>query len=192
MTLSFAPDYTPLTAAVWSQIFGNDRPVAIEIGPGVGEFLAHAAAAEPGVNFYAIEHLKSRVAVVEERLAEHRLANARVVCAAAECVLQLLPDDCVDRYYIQFPDPWWKRRHHRRRLMTRALVAHLRRTLRPGGGIEFLTDVEEYFGLAMAALEGDAGLVRCDDPALPVTTSFSRKAAVRGWRMWAATFRKRA
>ncbi len=185
------PDFTPLSASLWSGIFGNERPVAVEIGPGEGEFLEFAARREPNWNFFAVEHLASRTRIVQRRIDESKLANARVLCASAECVLTLLPDACVDRFHIQFPDPWWKRRHHRRRLMKPALVAQLRRTLRPGATIEFITDVEEYFHLSIVALDGDSGLVAIDKaPDLPTTTSFSRKAAARGWKYYASTHRR--
>lgn len=192
MTIEFNPDFRPLDPSIWKILFGNERQVAVEIGPGAGEFLAYIATRQPDWNFFAIEQLRSRTAIVQRRIDDHGLSNARVLCAPAECVLALLPEGCVDRFHIQFPDPWWKRRHHRRRLMKPALVAQLHRALRVGGTIEFLTDVEEYFRLSFAALTANPGLEHIGIPELPITTSFSRKAAVRGWNVYASSHRKRA
>jgi tRNA (guanine-N7-)-methyltransferase len=192
MISDFNPDFRPLGRSVWRELFGNDRPVAIEIGPGVGEFLAYIAARQPDWNFFAIEQLRSRTDIIQRRIDDHGLSNARVLCAPAECVFAMLPEGCVDRVHIQFPDPWWKRRHHRRRLMTPSLVAQLRRALGVGGTVEFLTDVEEYFHLSFAALTADPGLEHIGTPELPITTSFSRKAAVRGWQVYASSHRKRS
>jgi len=185
-------DSNPLRPDFWVDIFANDHPVAIEIGPGFGEFLEFIATRQPDWNFFAVEHLSSRTRVIQRRIDAGNITNARALCAQAECVLAVLPDACVDRFHIQFPDPWWKRRHHRRRLMTASLVAQLRRTLRPGATIEFITDVEEYFRLAFALLEADPGLSHIGIPELPTTTSFSRKAEARGWQVFASTHRKNA
>jgi len=192
MSSIFLPDRTPLRPDFWREIFGNDRPVAVEIGPGLGEFLEAIARHRPDWNYFAIERAQTRTLTVQEKIDKHGLDNARALCSEAQFVLALLPDDCVDRFYIQFPDPWWKRRHHRRRLMTPAFAAELARTLRPGCEIEFVSDVKEYFDLAFAALEAQPALEHIPtDPKLLTATSFSRKAAVRGWELSASIHRKR-
>ncbi len=192
MSTPFAPDWCALPSDFWFQIFGERRPIDVEIGPGLGEFLEAIATHHPDRSFFAIERAASRTRVVQQRIDRKGLTNVRVLCAEAECVLALWPDDCVDRFHIQFPDPWWKRRHHRRRLMNPAFVAELRRILRPGGSINLITDVEEYFALAQVALRGDSGLEEVPAELDDFTaTSFSRKASVRGWRLSAAKHRKR-
>lgn len=192
MTTIIRPDWESLPHSYWAQIFGNDRPVAVEIGPGLGEFLEFIANQRPDWNFFAIERSRTRAAAVQRRIDSARLENARVLPAPAECVLAILPESSVDRFYIQFPDPWWKRRHKRRRLMTPALATQLRRALRPDAVIEFITDVEEYYGVARAALQSEPGLEEIStDPKLQTATSFSRKATKRGWNLHAATYRKR-
>jgi tRNA (guanine-N7-)-methyltransferase len=171
----------PLPDDCWRQLFGNDRPVAVEIGPGRGEFLADAARRAPDRNFFAIEHSASRTGEVAQRLQRLGIGNARILCADATCLLALVPERSVDTFYVLFPDPWWKRRHHKRRLMTPAFVATLRRALRDGGIIEVMTDVAEYFGLAVDALGSDRGLQPLADVApRALQTSFARKAANRG------------
>jgi tRNA (guanine-N7-)-methyltransferase len=191
MTPRFRLDCTPLPDSFWSEIFHNRNRVAVEIGPGLGEFLEVIARSHPEWNFFAVEHAPSRARAVQRRIEEAALPNARVVCAAAEFALALMPNACLDRVYIQFPDPWWKRRHHRRRLMTPAFVESLHRVLRSGASIEFASDVAEYFSRTRALLDAHPGLERiATDREIPTATSFSRKADRRGWKVQAATYRK--
>ncbi len=193
MTPPLDPDWKELPESFWFEIFANRAPVAIEIGPGLGEFLEVIASREPGWNFFAVEQSRTRARAVQARIDRAQLGNARVLAAPAECVLAILPDQSVDRFYIQFPDPWWKRRHKRRRLMTAELVAELTRVLRTGSIVEFITDVQEYFTVAHAVLAAEPGLEEVPtNPELVTATSFSRKADQRGWQLHAATFRKRA
>ncbi len=171
----------PLPADCWRQLFGNDGRIAVEIGPGRGEFLADAARRAPDWNFFAIEHSASSTREVADRLQRLGVRNARVLCADATCLLALLPEQSVDAFYVLFPDPWWKRRHHKRRLMTPSFVATLRRALRVGGTIELMTDVEEYFTLAQDALGGEQVLQPVAEVApRALQSSFARKAANRG------------
>jgi tRNA (guanine-N7-)-methyltransferase len=170
-----------LPSDLWRRLFGNDHPVAVEIGPGTGEFLFAAARAEPDVNFFAVERSPARAARLQERIEASGGANVRVVQADAACVLELLPDAAVSRYHVQFPDPWWKKRHARRRIWTPSFVAALSRTLRPGGTIELVTDVADYFAYAENLLAAEPGLAPLDClPTDRMATSFARKAAARG------------
>ena len=153
-----------LPSDCWQQVFGNARPVTVEIGPGRGEFLVDTARRRPDWNCFAIEHSASRTAEVGRRLGAAGIGNARVLCADATCLVELMPAASVAAFYALFPDPWWKRRHHKRRLMTPFFVAALRRALRAGGTIELITDVEAYFALAGDALSGDAELELVGDP----------------------------
>src|SRR5262249_29218139 len=155
--LLFSPDLRSLGAGVWRDIFANPHPAWIEIGPGRGEFLLTAARRYRERNYFAIERSRSRAHAIEDRIRQKEIANARVIAADAPCVLALLPGACVAGYFVQFPDPWWKRRHERRRLWSTEFVAALERTLAPGGEIDFVTDVEEYFGVAQAYLDDNAG-----------------------------------
>jgi len=179
--------------ALWTAIFGNTHPVSVEIGSGRGEFLIASAAQNPHENFLGIERSARRVREVAVRLAAQGLANARILGADATCVIRLIPGTCVAAYYILFPDPWWKRRHQRRRLMTAPFVAELRRTLVPDGTIHLVTDVGDYFGLAQRQLNADPALEPVEYPDTPrASTSFARKAAARGGRLYASVHRRRA
>jgi tRNA (guanine-N7-)-methyltransferase len=182
---ALAPDF-------WHGVFGNERPVAVEIGPGKGDFLLASARREPQVNFFAIERSVSRALRLRQRVEAVGLGNVRVLNADAPCTLDLLPDACVERYHVQFPDPWWKKRHARRRIWTPEFVALLRRTLRPGGSIEFVTDVADYFATSLPLLDADAGLERIvAGPIDSAQTSFARKALARGDKLYRSEHRRR-
>jgi tRNA (guanine-N7-)-methyltransferase len=182
-----------LPADCWRQIFGNDQPVAVEIGPGRGEFLLVSARRVPARNFYAIERSAARARAIAAKLARAGVDNARVISGDAVCVIDLLPAACVAAFHIQFPDPWWKRRHHKRRLWTPHFVAALRRVLVLDGTVELVTDVGDSFALAQACLTTDPGLeeVTVAHPA-ELQTSFARKAAACGARIYRSVHRRRA
>ncbi|MGH7789809.1 MAG: tRNA (guanosine(46)-N7)-methyltransferase TrmB [Candidatus Binatia bacterium] len=181
-----------LPADCWQQLFGNPHPVALEIGPGRGEFLLVAALADPATNFYAVEISSTGVRRIESKLATAGLTNARVLWADATWLVGVLPPASVATVHVQFPDPWWKRRHKRRRLWSTPFVAALRQLLVPGGGIEFLTDVEEYFHFGQGYLDADPGLERINVGLLPEhDTNFARKALRRGGVIHRSTHRRR-
>jgi tRNA (guanine-N7-)-methyltransferase len=167
---------------LWSGVFGNDRPVEIEIGPGRGDVLLAFAAARPQVNFFAIEHVRWAVERLAARLEAAGIENARVISGDAPCVVQhLVPTASVACYHIYFPDPWPKRRHHRRRLFTPDFVASLARTLVPGGTVHVATDLGWLYETIDHAL-ASGGFSRHADTALPArpTTRFERKYAGAG------------
>lgn len=173
-------DRQSLPPDCWRQIFANARPVAIEIGPGRGEFLLASARADPQRNFFAIEHSASRTREISARLGGSGIENVRVVCGDAVCLIELLPEASVAAFYVLFPDPWWKRRHKKRLLWTPRFAAGVHRALTHGGTVELITDVPDYFELARRCLDG-AGLAAVTiDHAAEAHTSFARKAQARG------------
>lgn len=180
-----------LPADCWPRLFGNTRPVAIEIGPGRGEFLRAIATARPEWNFYAVERSATRTAAIERALAEAGLANARVIWADAGCLLPLLPAGSAAAVYIQFPDPWWKRRHFKRRVWTPELGGAIAHVLAPGAELEFLTDVEETFHLGLRILDATTGLTRVGVGEIDRhETNFARKALQRGGTLYRAVYRR--
>ena len=194
MAVGALPDPPPAAtaAAEWRAVFGNANPVAIEVGPGHGEFLRAMAQARPDWNFLAIERSAARTRAITHQLELAATGNARVLCTDAACLLALLPAGCVSALFVQFPDPWWKRRHQRRRLWTLAFAATVRRVLAPAATIEFLTDVADTFHLGLACLDGDGGLERVTVGCLPSHgTSFAHKALRRGGTIYHSLHRRR-
>ncbi len=178
----------------WQSIFGNDRPVEIEIGPGTGSFILSAAGRCPETNFFGIEHSRGRAFRLQAAIAGRGVTNVRVLAADAACVVAtLVPPASVQAVHIYFPDPWWKRRHHRRRLFTPQFAAALAGVLVARGRLYVATDVEEVFALILRTLERCA-MGRDESMRSPRvgTTAFERKGLNRGAAIQEATFVKQA
>ena len=133
------------TAVNWVALFGDDHPVELEVGSGKGLFLANAARANPGRNFLGVEISRKYARLAAERLAKQGIANARVWAGDARDVLAPGPGSEPRAVHVYFPDPWWKKRHKKRRVFNETLLAEIERTLKPGGELHVASDVEEYF-----------------------------------------------
>jgi tRNA (guanine-N7-)-methyltransferase len=130
----------------WAALFGNDRPVELEVGSGKGLFLANAARANPSHNFFGIELARKYARLAAERLARLDIANAKVWSGDARDVLaRRVPDASLRAVHVYFPDPWWKKRHKKRRVFTADLVDQLERVIVTGGELHVASDVEDYF-----------------------------------------------
>jgi tRNA (guanine-N7-)-methyltransferase len=132
----------------WPAVFGNDRPVEIEVGFGKGLFLLTAGESHPDVNYFGIEIVRKYQFITATRLVEKKLANVKVACADAHPLLRdRVRPGSVQAVHVYFPDPWWKKRHHKRRLFTPEFAAVVGQVLRPTGRLHFATDVVEYFDI---------------------------------------------
>lgn len=150
------PDDDPLDlGAVVGRAAG---PLELEIGPGRGGFILERLAADPDVRLVGLEVRRKWATIVDDRLA--RLGHgprARVFAADARATLPRLRPGSVQNVFIHFPDPWWKKRHHKRLLLTSAVAREIARILVPGGQLFVQTDVEEraaaYRGVLDAEIE---------------------------------------
>lgn len=179
--------------AFWAAIFHNENPVEVEIGAGGGAFLLQISAEHPERNYFGIEHARARVRLLEEKLAAAQRPNVIVIGAdAAYVVRHLIPAQSVAAFHIYFPDPWWKRRHHRRRLITEGLVHDLARALAPGGQVHAATDVPDVADLIRTTMAA-TGLFDENTTAQSLRqqpTAFERKGVARGARIEEMSFRK--
>jgi tRNA (guanine-N7-)-methyltransferase len=127
-------------------LFAGDGPLEVEVGSGKGLFLASAAVRNPAHNFLGIELALRYAKYAAGKLAQHALPNALVVHGnALRLFREVLPDQSLAAVHVYFPDPWWKKRHKKRRVLNEAFLRDAERTLAPGGSLHFWTDVEEYF-----------------------------------------------
>lgn len=130
----------------WAEIFGNTHPVEMEIGMGKGTFLTEQAKARPEVNFFGIEYARWFWRYASDRLRRNQCLNARTVRAEASFfVVEFVPDASLSVVHIYFPDPWPKKRHHKRRLIQPPFVKQVIRVLVPGGRLQVVTDHADYF-----------------------------------------------
>lgn len=142
----------------WERIFGRSAPIEVDIGTGKGTFLVAAAQRAPERNFLGIDRLLVRLRKVDSKVRRLGLTNVRLVrLEAGYFVRYLVPAGSVAVYHIYCPDPWPKRRHHRRRLITAEFVADLHRTLQPEGEVRFSTDDTGYFEQAVQLFEAHQG-----------------------------------
>ena len=152
-----------LPAEVSSQtMFANDQPLEVEIGSGKGLFMATAAAANPGHNYLGIEIVKKYASHAAARLARAGTANAIMVAGNAESIIKdRIEPESLTAIHIYFPDPWWKKRHRKRRVVNEASIVNYSRALRPSGRLHFWTDVLDYFELTIeliAAMAPELGV----------------------------------
>jgi len=130
----------------FSQIFGRTAPIHIEIGTGRATFLLNEAKACPGINFLGIEWASRYYRYAVDRIGRWSLGNVRIIRTdAADFLIRFVPDNFVDCFHIYFPDPWPKKRHHKRRLFNSANAEQMLRCLKAGGIIKVATDHAEYF-----------------------------------------------
>ncbi len=189
-------DAATLTTSVpvhpfWVELFGRDAPVEIEIGSGDGSFLAARAEAFPDRSFLGIERSPSKARRLAERFARRALPNLRTLQADAACLLaSIVPAASVDAYHVYFPDPWPKRGHANRRIVSATFATALGRTLRPGGHLFLATDVAAYAAVAHAHLLATGAFreLATDDRHPGFTTSFARKYRAAGRALFAFTF----
>ena len=182
----------------FAALFGCRAPVMLEIGFGNGEALCELARTHPQNDYVGIEVYRPGIGSLLLKLETLMLRNVRVICDDAEHVFaDHMPADSLDAVYLFFPDPWPKKRHHKRRLIQPDFVARVARSLRAGGCLHIATDWQDYAEHALAVasqtpkLENTAGqhayVPRPDERLL---TRFERRGQVLGHQVWDLVFRR--
>lgn len=126
------------------------RELWLEIGFGGAEHLVAQALAHPDVGFIGCEPFLNGVAKALAGIERHGLANLRLHMGDVRPLIAAAPTGALSRVFILYPDPWPKRRHNRRRIVSHETVAELARAMRPGGAVRFATDIDDYAGWALA------------------------------------------
>lgn len=133
----------------WSEVFGNGHPIHIEIGMGKGRFLMALAAANPDINYIGIEKYSTVLLRAVQKLEAQELSNLRLVRMEAEEICEVFGGGEAARIYLNFPDPWPKDRHAKRRLVSGQFLARYHEILPADGRIEFKTDNADLFDFAL-------------------------------------------
>jgi len=189
--IAFTPQPLDLDAA-----FGRGAPTVLEIGFGMGETTATIAQAHPEQNYLAVEVHTPGVGSLLKHIDAQQLVNLRIVQHdAVDVVAQMLAPATLDGIHVFFPDPWPKKRHHKRRLIQPPFVALLASRLRPGGYLHLATDWHDYALQMLAVLSAEPALRNAHTgfaprPAHRPATKFERRGVNLGHGVWDVLFRR--
>ncbi|EGP5400683.1 tRNA (guanosine(46)-N7)-methyltransferase TrmB [Enterococcus faecium] len=135
----------------WNELFGNNHPIHIEIGMGKGQFITGMAKAHPEINYIGVEMQVSVVSIALDKLIEQPLPNLKLLHVDGSALTEYFADSEVDQIYLNFSDPWPKKRHEKRRLTYKTFLAVDEQILRPNGEIHFKTDNQGLFEYSLAS-----------------------------------------
>ncbi len=179
------------------EVFGRVSEKYLEIGFGMGETTAHIAATFPERDFLAIEVHTPGVGALLKTIGETGLQNIRIVQHdAVEVLMNMIADQTFNGAHIFFPDPWPKKRHHKRRLIQAPFVSLLASKLKPNGYLHAATDWEEYAQHILSVLSAEPMLMNVADgyaprPAYRPQTKFEARGLRLGHGVWDIVFHKR-
>ncbi len=181
----------------FAEAFGREAPVVAEVGFGMGETTARIAAENPGVDYLAIEVHSPGVGSLLRQVAEKALSNVRVVQHdAVEVLRDMVPQGSLAAIHVFFPDPWPKKRHHKRRLLQAPFVELAARRLAKGGILHVATDWQEYAEQVLETLGACALLENtaagfAERPPWRPETKFERRGRRLGHGVWDVIFRRK-
>ncbi len=179
-----------------NEVFGRSAPKIMEIGFGNGASLAQMAAAQPEQDFLGIEVHRPGVGQLLKLIDKYSLCNLRIACTdAVELLKNRIADNALDRVHIFFPDPWHKKRHHKRRLIQAEFVALLAQKIKPGGYLHLATDWEDYACQMRDILFSHAHFENCGNkegfiarPDYRPLTKFEKRGQKLGHGVWDLLF----
>jgi tRNA (guanine-N7-)-methyltransferase len=179
------------------EIFGRKAPVVVEVGFGMGETTARIAAANPGNDYLALEVHGPGVGSLLKRMGEEGITNIRIVQHdAVEVLRNMVPPSSLAAMHVFFPDPWPKKRHHKRRLLQAQFVELAASRLVPGGILHVATDWQEYAEQVLLVLGACPALANTANgfaprPSWRPETKFERRGLALGHGVWDLVFERR-
>lgn len=184
--------------ANWDSLFGRSAPVVLEIGFGMGDSLLEMCIAEPDKNFVGIEVHPPGVGRLINTAGEKGVNNLKVYMADATDVLEdCVPDASLSRVQIYFPDPWHKKKHHKRRIVQLDFVERLRQKLEIGGVLHLATDWENYAEYMLEVMQAAPGFQNLsadgysERPSFRPVTKFERRGERLGHGVWDLLFERK-
>lgn len=140
----------------WNKYFKNDNPIHIEIGPGKGEFIVQLAQQNPQINYIAIEKFPAVLVKIIKKIPDEGIDNLAITVFDAENLEEIFENGEVEKLYLNFSDPWPKKKHAKRRLTSPKFLKLYKNVLKPGSIIEFKTDNRSLFDYSLETFK-DAG-----------------------------------
>jgi tRNA (guanine-N7-)-methyltransferase len=185
-------------SVAWEQLVPSGAIVELEVGSGKGLFLQSAATERPQHFFLGIELAVKFANRAAQRLANSNLKNAMMLRGDAQAFLRdTVPTGSVSRMHVYFPDPWWRNKHKKRRVLNDQAILDIERSLMPGGEFHFWTDVLDYYELICAQVMDSTSLLgpkfipeRPASHGMDYTTHFERRARLNGQPIYRALFHK--
>ncbi|MDW4402089.1 tRNA (guanosine(46)-N7)-methyltransferase TrmB [Staphylococcus saprophyticus] len=174
-----------------SEWFDNDQPIYIEVGSGRGQFITTLAAKHPEINFISMEREKSVMIKVLDKVIEQGLTNIKLICNDAIELNDYFKDGEVSRLYLNFSDPWPKKRHTKRRLTYQTYLALYKQVLKDDGEIHFKTDNRGLFAYSLESMS-QFGMyftkinlnLHEEDDEENIETEYERKFSDKGSRIY--------
>ncbi|HSC68071.1 MAG TPA: tRNA (guanosine(46)-N7)-methyltransferase TrmB [Cellvibrio sp.] len=181
-----------------AQVFGRTAPLVLEIGFGMGDSLLEMARNEPEKNFIGIEVHPPGVGRLINQAGQEYLTNLRVYMADAMDVLEdCIPDGSIDRLQLYFPDPWHKKKHHKRRILQSAFVQKVRPKITPGGIFHMATDWQAYAEHMLEVMQDAPGFTNASAeadyaprPDYRPITKFEKRGERLGHGVWDLMFKR--
>ena len=177
-------------------LFGRTAPKILEIGFGMGESTAEVASRHPGTDYLGVEVHTPGVGALLKRLSELGLTNVRIIQHdAVEVLERMIAPAALDGVHVFFPDPWPKKRHHKRRLIQPEFTSLLVSRMKPGAYLHVATDWEDYAKWLLETLSAEPGLVNtapgfAPRPQYRPLTKFETRGLKLGHRVWDVVFRR--
>ncbi|EHT3657617.1 tRNA (guanosine(46)-N7)-methyltransferase TrmB [Staphylococcus pseudintermedius] len=174
-----------------SEWFERQQPIHIEVGSGMGKFITTLAQQNPHINYVAIERDKNVMIRVLDKVREHNLTNIKLLCNDAVILTDYFRQGEVDRIYLNFSDPWPKKRHAKRRLTYRSFLALYQQILREDGELHFKTDNRGLFAYSLESMS-QFGMyftkinlnLHQEDEGDNIPTEYEHKFAEKGSRIY--------
>lgn len=171
----------------------GDRPVWLEVGFGGGEHLVHMAGRNPGVGLIGCEPFVNGIAMLLGKIRAAGVENLRIHPGDVRDLFDVLPDACLSKVFLNYPDPWPKARHHRRRFVTPGYLGALARVMAPAAEFRVATDIPDYVRQTLEEVP-QAGFVLVDQGGVPwedwLSTRYEQKALREGRSPHYLTFRR--
>ena len=184
----------------WDEVYGQPRSLRIEVGVGNSPFLIEVASSEPGYNYLGLEYSHKRVIKFLKKVRQAGLENIRMLHLNSDRLFDKhIAPGSVEHLFVNFPDPWPKRRHSKKRFIARERLKTAVKLLAPGGGFSLRTDARDYALEALDNLEAREELENrfsCGEwapsPLYPFETPYEVKFKAQGLRIYYFEYRKQA